>query len=148
MAEVIIRELEKSDRVAWEKLWQGYLEFYESRLADEVTQTTWDRLMTPNSDPHGLVAVDEDGHVFGLVHYLYHCSTWTIGPYCYLQDLFVDATGRGKGAGRALIKAVYLEAGKYGASQVYWLTQDFNHTARKLYDDVGTLTPFIKYRGF
>jgi len=29
---------------------------------------------------------------------------------------------------------------------VYWLTQDFNHTARNLYDRVAQLTPFIKYQ--
>ena len=45
----------------------------------------------------------------------------------------------------ALIKAVYLAADKAGAPQVYWLTQDFNQAARKLYDRVGQLTPFIRY---
>ena len=29
--------------------------------------------------------------------------------------------------------------------EVYWLTQDFNHTARQLYDRIGTKSPFIKY---
>ena len=29
---------------------------------------------------------------------------------------------------------------------VYWLTQTSNATARRLYDRVGTATPFIKYR--
>ena len=29
---------------------------------------------------------------------------------------------------------------------VYWLTQEFNATARRLYDRVGRATPFIKYR--
>ena len=30
-------------------------------------------------------------------------------------------------------------------STVYWLTQDFNEQARKLYDNIGTFTSFIKY---
>jgi len=105
-------------------------------------------LLAPDDGPYGLVAVDEVGDVCGLVHFLYHASTWTTGPYCYLQDLFVSPQARGKGAGRALMEAVYAKAHEYGASQVYWLTQDFNHSARALYDDVGTLTPFIKYRGY
>ena len=29
---------------------------------------------------------------------------------------------------------------------VYWLTQEFNATARKLYDRVAMLTPFVKYQ--
>jgi hypothetical protein len=45
-----------------------------------------------------------------------------------------------------LIEAVYRAADKVGADQVYWLTAHSNATARKLYDRVGQLTPFIKYR--
>ena len=52
---------------------------------------------------------------------------------------------RGKGVGKALIKAVYEKADEVGASQVYWLTQDFNKAGRRLYDKIATLTPFIKY---
>jgi len=48
--------------------------------------------------------------------------------------------------GRALIEAVYEAADERGAPSVYWLTQDFNETARVLYDRVANLTPFIKYQ--
>ncbi|MEO0360551.1 MAG: GNAT family N-acetyltransferase, partial [Pseudomonadota bacterium] len=61
------------------------------------------------------------------------------------QDLYVDETVRGTGAGRALIEAVYAAADAAGAPSVYWLTQDFNHTARQLYDRIATVTPFIRY---
>ena len=64
---------------------------------------------------------------------------------CYLQDLYTDPSVRGTGAGRALIEGVYAAAEAAGAPTVYWLTQDFNATARRLYDRVATLTPFIKY---
>ena len=53
---------------------------------------------------------------------------------------------RGKGIGRALIEAVYAAADAHGAATVYWMTQDFNATARQLYDRIATLTPFIKYQ--
>ena len=32
-----------------------------------------------------------DGRLLGIVHYIFHRSCWTIGDYCYLQDLFVAA---------------------------------------------------------
>lgn len=51
----------------------------------------------------------------------------------------------GRPVGRAPIQAVYEAADAAGAPSVYWLTQDFNTEARKLYDRIGTLTPFIKY---
>jgi GNAT superfamily N-acetyltransferase len=48
--------------------------------------------------------------------------------------------------GRALIEAVYAAADRKGSPAVYWLTQDFNASARKLYDRIGRVTPFIKYQ--
>ena len=53
---------------------------------------------------------------------------------------------RGTGAGRALIEAVYAAADAAGCPSVYWLTQDFSATARRLYDRVAKKTPFIVYR--
>jgi GNAT superfamily N-acetyltransferase len=142
---VTIRPLEAADRADWEERWRNYLIFYEAELPAEQTEATWARLMDPESDPHGLVAVDDGGNMIGIVHYLFHVSTWLMGPTCYLQDLYVDEAARGTGAGRALIEAVYAAADEAGASQVYWTTQHFNETARRLYDRVGKVTPFIKY---
>lgn len=144
---ITIRPLQSGDRDSWEPLWQGYLAFYESSVPDDVTDTTWQRMMTDGEDPNGFCAVDETGALVGIVHYMFHRSCWTISDYCYLQDLFVAPDGRSSGTGEALIRAVYAAAEKQGASQVYWLTQHFNETARKLYDRVGELTPFIKYKG-
>lgn len=141
-----IRPLADRDRSDWETLWRGYLTFYEATVSEEVTETTWRRLMTKGEDPEGFCATGDDDRPVGIVHYLFHRSTWTTGDYCYLQDLFVSPEVRTGGAGRALIEAVYAAAEARGASQTYWLTQDFNATARKLYDRIGQLTPFIKYR--
>jgi GNAT superfamily N-acetyltransferase len=142
---VTIRPLATTDRADWEERWRNYLVFYEAALPEAQTQATWARLMDRKSDPHGLAAADGSGRMIGIVHYLFHASTWTLGPYCYLQDLYVDEAARGTGAGRALIEAVYTAADEAGASQVYWLTQHFNETARRLYDRIGKATPFMKY---
>lgn len=140
-----IRALEQGDRTAWEPLWQGYLKFYKSELTADVTESTWYRLMTPDESPHGLCAVDADGRLVGIVHYVFHRSTWSIADECYLGDLFVAPTVRGGGVGRGLIDAVGVAAREHGAGRVYWHTQSFNDTARRLYDSVATLTPFVKY---
>lgn len=141
-----IRPLSEQDRPDWASLWQGYLEFYQSTVPAEVTQTTWKRLLTEGEDPSGFCAVSDNGTLTGIVHYHFHRSSWAVGDYCYLQDLFVAPGERKSGTGEALIRAVYAAAAERGASQVYWLTQDFNDTARRLYDRVGQLTPFIKYK--
>ncbi len=143
---LIIRPLAASDREAWGALWTGYLTYYETSLPPEIYDVYFARLLGDDpQDFSGLVA-EQGGKLVGLTHYLFHRHGWTVENTCYLQDLYVDPDTRGTGAGRALIEAVYSEADKAGISGVYWLTQDFNATARKLYDRVGEKTPFIKYK--
>jgi GNAT superfamily N-acetyltransferase len=140
-----IRPFRPEDRQAWEPLWQGYLTFYKSTLPAEVTETTWRRLNDSAEPMHGLVAI-LDGRVVGIVHYLYHRSTWTAADYCYLQDLFTAEEARGRGVGRALIEAVYERAKGDGAARVYWLTHETNTSAQALYDKVASRSGFIQYR--
>ena len=142
---IAIRTLTPADRPAWEPLWQGYLTFYKASLAPEVTDATWTRLNDPAEPMYALGAFQGDALV-GIVHYIFHRSTWTVGNYCYLQDLFTSEAARGQGAGRALIEAVTAKAAEAGASRVYWLTHETNETARALYDKVADRSGFIQYR--
>jgi GNAT superfamily N-acetyltransferase len=142
---LVVRALRPDERRSWEPLWQGYLTFYESTVAPEVTTTTWGRLHDP-AEPMHVLGAFLDGTLVGIVHYLFHRSTWTTGDYCYLQDLFTAPESRGQGAGRALIEAVYERAKVAGASRVYWLTHETNTTARTLYDTLADRSGFIQYR--
>lgn len=145
MAGLIIRALQPADRAAWEELWQGYLTFYETSLEPEVTDVTWSRLMDPLVDMH-VIGAEADGRLVGICNYVFHAGTWSIGPFCYLEDLFVSPDARGCGAGRALIEAVAEAAKARGAGRLYWNTAEDNATARRLYDKLATLSPFVQYR--
>ena len=141
-----IRPLTQADEAEWRRLWTAYLEFYESSVAEEVYATTFDRLLDPGRPQQdGLIAV-QDGRAVGLVHYIFHPHNWRVEDVCYLQDLYADPEVRGTGIGRALIEAVYDAADENGTPAVYWMTQDFNETARRLYDRIAQVTPFIKYQ--
>lgn len=140
-----IRALEESDRPAWASLWKGYLDYYETGLLPEMYDIAFNRMLSGSEHEfHGLVAL-RAGEPVGLAHYLFHRHGWKVEPVVYLQDLYVSHAARGTGAGRALIEAVYKAADAAGCPSVYWLTQDFNKTARQLYDRIGTQTPFVKY---
>lgn len=140
-----IRPIEPADRPVWGDLWRGYLDFYETTLPEAVYDTTFARLLSPDHpDRHGLIAA-LDGRAVGLVHIIYHAHNWRLEQVCYLQDLYTAPEARGRGVGRALIEAVYARADADGRPAVYWMTQDFNTTARQLYDRIATVTPFIKY---
>jgi GNAT superfamily N-acetyltransferase len=145
----IIRFAAGGDYPQWLPLWEGYNKFYgrsgETALPDDITQTTWARFFDAYEPVHAMVA-EQEGRLVGLVHYLFHRSTISITPTCYLQDLFTDASTRGKGIGRALISAVYEQARLAGASRVYWQTHESNSTAMKLYDQVAERSGFVVYR--
>lgn len=141
-----VRPLRPSDEATWRPLWRGYLAFYETELPEPVYATSFARMTDPAvPDYHGLFALS-NGAPIGLAHYIFHRHGWRIEEVCYLQDLYVAPDGRGGGVGRRLMEAVYAAADAAGRSEVYWLTQTFNHAARALYDQVGAATPFIKYK--
>jgi GNAT superfamily N-acetyltransferase len=142
--ESIIRPVRQADLERWLPLWHGYQEFYRARIPDEVTRATWDRFFQENEPVHCLVA-ERDGRLVGFAHYLFHRSTWLVGPACYLNDLFVDPGGRRSGVARKLLDAVYDAADRAGASKVYWLTHESNAAARLLYDQVARYRGFIQY---
>ncbi len=143
---VQIRPLQQSDFDAWATLWRGYLEFYETVLEAQVYNTTFARLIDPSRRHQNAFVAEADGRLVGLVHYIYHAHNWRSEDVTYLQDLYADPTVRGTGVGRKLIEAVYQAADENGTPNVYWMTQDFNDTARQLYDRIAQLTPFIKYQ--
>mgnify|MGYP000290365490 CR=1 FL=1 len=143
---MIIREARTTDRADWDELWAGYLAFYESTLAPDVTETTWRRLLDPTEPMHALVAEDDSGALIGFTHVVFHRGTWSVGDFCYLEDLFVAPTARKQGVARALIEAVYALADQRGAGRVYWLTHESNAAARKLYDQIARNLGFIQYR--
>lgn len=143
--DLVIRPIASDERSAWELLWRGYLTFYESSQTPEAMDVTWARIHDP-AEPMFALGAERDGRLIGLVQYLFHRSFWTIGNYCYLQDLFVTPDARGTGAGRALIEAVEREARAAGASRVHWLTKEDNRAARALYDTLADRSGFIQYR--
>lgn len=143
---VSIRPLATADREAWARLWEAYLAFYETSVAPEVYDSTFSRLLGNDNQDFNAYVAELNGTLVGLVHYLFHRHAWKIENVCYLQDLYADPSVRGTGVGRKLIEAVYAAADDNGTPSVYWMTQDFNAEARKLYDRIGVLTPFIRYQ--
>jgi GNAT superfamily N-acetyltransferase len=137
-----IRALEPVDRADWEILARGYKAFYATPTSDGEYATAWERLLARDG-VHALGAF-VDGRLVGIAHYLFHTSTWARSN-CYLQDLFTSPGARGRGVARSLIEAVAAQARVHGAARYYWLTQDDNAVARRLYDKVASHAGFIRY---
>jgi GNAT superfamily N-acetyltransferase len=144
-----IRYVAQGDYDRWLPLWDGYNAFYgrsgSTALDPEITRMTWARFFDAYEPVHALVA-ESGGQLLGLTHYLFHRSTTSIDPTCYLQDLFTSEAARGKGVGRALINGVYERARVVGSPRVYWQTQETNHTAMLLYNKIAERSGFVVYR--
>jgi GNAT superfamily N-acetyltransferase len=143
--DIVIRPLRREDHDVWMPLWKGYQTFYKVDIAAEVSAVTFDRLLDPKEPMAGALAWAGDRAV-GMVHHINHRSCWTVGDYCYLQDLFTAEGIRGAGIGRKLIEYVYDIAKKQGCARVYWLTHETNDVAMKLYDRIADKSGFIQYR--
>ena len=145
-SDIVIRPPVEADRKDWDDLWQAYLEFYNSSLADEVTDLLWSRILDREHDFDCRLAVAANDGAVGLVHFFPHPHTWYPQPVCYLNDLFVAPRIRGGGIGQMLIQAVIDEARRHRWSEVYWLTQHDNRVARGLYDKLtGGADGFVAY---
>lgn len=141
---ITIRGICASDKLGWENLWQQYLHFYRADVSPEISDKTFSKLCQ-KEELVGLVAVNNQGQILGFMHLVYHASTWSDTNYCYIEDLFVDKSARGKNVAESLFNEAYKHAEVRESSRVYWMTQEFNSSARSLYDKIGQRTSFIIY---
>ena len=113
MQSVEIKAIDNNDFDIWLPLWKSYQQFYGVDIPESVTLKTWARFLDPVEPMHAALAMVNE-QALGLVHSIYHRSTWTTGDSCYLQDLFVAVDARGIGIGRTLIEHVYADAKRRG----------------------------------
>ena len=142
---VAIRRIGARDEARWRALWDGYCTFYERAPDEPVARHTWKRIMDPASLIFAIVAVREGEGVIGIANYLLHENTATLGPVCYLQDLFVDPARRSAGVGKALIDWLVGEMKAERWSRLYWNTRENNYRARGLYDKYTPHSGFVRY---
>ncbi|MDE1991412.1 MAG: GNAT family N-acetyltransferase [Rhizobiaceae bacterium] len=142
---MVIRDARPEDEARWRELWADYLAFYGVGIAPDITDKTWRRVFDPASAIFMRVA-EIDGGVKGFTLCLTHEGTWVKASDCYLEDLFVDETARGRGVGRALLDDLVSLCKEKGWARLYWHTEESNATARKLYDTYVESDGHIRYR--
>lgn len=139
-----VRQIEIEDKSSWLELYVAYLKFYESEPVESSTELLWNRLTKIEPEIQGLVAVS-NGEVVGIAHFHYQLSTWSDTLHCYLEDLYVAEDARGIGAASSLIAAVQDLAIQNKCSELFWITKESNTVAKKLYEQVATLSDFVRY---
>jgi GNAT superfamily N-acetyltransferase len=137
---VDVVKLEPRDRADWQTM---FGEFLQRQWPIGQLDQTWSRLVD-DIDVHALGA-RVDGRLVGFVHFFRHAHT-NAPDVCCVHHLFTSPEWRGRGVARALIAAVAGWAREHDCFRLYWVVQEGNVTARRLYDAVATFDGFIEYR--
>lgn len=142
---ITIRTLADGDFFSWLGLYEGYAAFYGTPLTDEKALRVWTWLNDASHEENAFVAVDENGALTGLAHYREFTRPLESDRALFIDDLFVATEVREQGTGTALINAVRELAAERGFGVVQWITASDNEAAQRLYDTVGTRTPWVTY---
>jgi GNAT superfamily N-acetyltransferase len=103
------------------------------RPSDNAMLATVDRLIEMPDVDFLLGSVDDDSPPVGVCQLRYRLSVWTAALDCWLEDLFVSESARGRGVGGALIDAALERARERGCRRVELDTNETNTGARALY---------------
>jgi GNAT superfamily N-acetyltransferase len=84
----------------------------------------------------GQVAERADGKLVGYALYHFTYSSFRTNPRMWLEDLFVEETARGSGAGEQLLVSFVRDALERGCHRVDWHVLEWN-PARAFYERMG-----------
>ena len=87
--------------------------------------------------------VERDGQIVGIAVWFITYSTWTGRHGIWLEDLFVLDSERGRGYGKALIRALAAVCVERGYSRFEWTVLDWNEPAIGFYRSLG-VTPLAE----
>ena len=95
-----------------------------------------------------LLIAELEGQPCGYALYFTTYSTFLTRPGLFLEDLFVLADARGRGAGKALLVELAAVAVARGCGRVEWSVLDWNRRAIDFYESLGArpVSGWIPYR--
>jgi len=145
MSVIGVAPVEDADKADWIRLWQLWQGLMSGAVPAEVTERTWQMARGANSALLILLARAASGKALGFAVVSFAPFAWTGSDVAFLQDLFVSEKVRGGGAGEALLKAVYAEADRRGAGQVYWMVDETDERLQRFYQRHAIRTPYVRY---
>jgi GNAT superfamily N-acetyltransferase len=84
-----------------------------------------------------VILAEDAGAVVGFALFFHNYSTFRAKPGIYLEDLFVIPEARGKGYGKALLRALAKLAVERDCSRVEWSVLNWNEPSIQFYKSLG-----------
>jgi ribosomal protein S18 acetylase RimI-like enzyme len=110
--------------------WWGYGEPSDAEMAARV-----ERLVCSGESEFVLAGTPEDP--VGVCQLRYRFGVWLGAPDCWLEDLFVRESARGRGVGRSLALAAIERARERGCRRIELDANEANGAALALYEGLG-----------
>ena len=139
-----IRDIKIEDKENWRILFQGYANFYQVEINDNIINTVWKWLHTPEHELQGIVG-EINNKVIAFAHYRRMLSPLRGKDIGFLDDLYVLPECRGQQIGEQLIIRLKQISIEKKWNLVRWITRDNNVRAKKVYDKVSNLTNWDVY---
>lgn len=130
----------------WAELYQGYADFYQVPMNDEIQQQVWHWIHDENQAFYCLMARNEEGQLLGLMHYRAMPSPLRGKMVGFLDDLYVVPGARKQGVAKLLFAELKAQAEQQGWPFVRWITAPDNHQAQALYNQLADKTPWLTYQ--
>lgn len=92
-------------------------------------------LFSENAKAEALIA-EFDGQPVGFAIFFHNFSTFIARRGLYLEDLFINPDMRGRGFGKAILKALARIALERGCGRMEWAVLDWNESAIKFYESL------------
>jgi GNAT superfamily N-acetyltransferase len=115
----------------------AYQRFYGIERVDADRNREFFARFLPPSQDGMLLCAWRGGELLGYACLLWSFTSLVPAETVLMNDLYVVASARGEGVGRALIEASAGVARERGAHQLEWVTAPGNRRARRLYDSTG-----------
>ena len=141
---VTIRDIKLEDRNEWEILFQGYADFYQVEINDNIINVVWEWLCASEHELQGLVG-EIDNKVIAFAHYRRMPSPLRGKDIGFLDDLYVLPECRGQKIGVQLIKQLKQISTDKKWNLIRLITRDNNVRAKKVYDKVSSKTNWDVY---
>ena len=140
----MIRNIGIKDKLEWEKLYQGYADFYKVEITEETLNTVWNWLHDLKHELNGLV-YEIDNHIVAIAHYRQMPSPLRGKNIGFLDDLYVHPDFRGRKIGEDIINKLNEISKEKGWGLIRWITRNDNHSAKSLYDRIAKKSTWDVY---
>jgi len=137
---------ESADQAQWRNLYQGYADFYQVEMTDQIMDNIWGWIHDDTNPFFCIVAKDQTETLLGFMHFRAMPSPLRGSMVGFLDDLFVTPDARGKGVVTALYDELTQQGKDQGWPLIRWITADNNYRARGVYDSLSNKTHWVTYQ--